>query len=139
MRIITGTYKSAAAKYKDKFAALKANERKMRDFAATASQQLTQYYQEIGLENDAKNIEAQMSIIGSLASIDASIREAFKSQEEHFRRLEDAIKDSKKQTPFGSQFPRDVQWTSTNLHYRESTAGLRAERAEFGARDGLSE
>jgi len=124
VRIITGTYKSAAAKYKDKFAGLKANERKMRDFAATASQQLTQYYQEIGLENDAKNIEAQMSIIGSLASIDASIREAFKSQEDHFRRLEDAIKDSKKQTPFGKQFPQDARWTNANFHYRKSAAGV---------------
>jgi hypothetical protein len=101
VRIITGMYKSAAAKYKDKFTALKANEQKMREFATTASQQLTQYYQEIGLENDAKNVQTQMSILNSLSSIDEAIREAFKSQEEHFRRIEDALKDSKKHTPFG--------------------------------------
>jgi hypothetical protein len=104
----------------------------MRDFAATASQQLTQYYQEIGLENHKKNVEAQMAIIGSLASIDVTIREAFKSQEENFRRLEDAIKDSKKQTPFGKQpncplrCSELIEADSDSVN-RESTASIRPE------------
>ncbi|KAF4622806.1 hypothetical protein G7Y89_g14219 [Cudoniella acicularis] len=113
MRKHTNTNRGTT-KYKDKFAGLKTTEQEMRDFANTASQQLSQYYQEINMQNEVEILNKQKEFLGTLGSMDEAIRDANRIMEEGFRRQEESLKllaessrrqeedlkDLKKQSPF---------------------------------------
>lgn len=133
-------YKDTASKYKEKFAGLKATEAKMRDFAVTASQQLSQYYLEINMQNEVEILKTQSDVLASLSGMDEAIRDAnrimeegFRRQEENFkllaessRRQEEDLKDLKKHSPFGklSVGSCDSPDRTANTVFRESKAAL---------------
>jgi hypothetical protein len=144
VRVLNGLYRSEAAKQKGKFNAIKEDEAKMRKFATTASEQLTQYYLDKGLENDDRNLQTQISILNSLSGLDATIRESVHVMEEGLKKIIiEGFNDLKKQqTPFGKlDFGCSVRGTrKADAHvYRKGEEGIRGERTEVESVNGSPE
>jgi hypothetical protein len=137
-------YRSEAAKQKGKFDTIKEGEAKMRKFATTASEQLTQYYLKTGLQNDDRNLQTQISILNSLSGLDATIRESVHVMEEGLKKIIiDGFNDLKKQqTPFGKLSfgcsAREICEADAHL-YRKGEEGIRGERTEAKSVNGSPE
>ncbi|KIW86612.1 uncharacterized protein Z519_12796 [Cladophialophora bantiana CBS 173.52] len=69
VRVIKGLFRSAQGKFQPKIKAIKDNEAQMNKYASQANQQVSQYYQKKGLDNDAtmmKGLSEQMEMLQAL-------------------------------------------------------------------------
>ncbi|KIW24280.1 uncharacterized protein PV07_10007 [Cladophialophora immunda] len=69
VRVIKGLFRSAQGKFQPKIKAIKDNEAQMNKYASQANQQVSQYYQKQGLDNDQtmmKGLSDQMEMLQAL-------------------------------------------------------------------------
>ena len=102
LRLIKGLLSSAVSKFKGMIDGIRSSEQTMSKYAQQATQQLTIFYEELGLQKHDNVLSNQQAMMTNMAMIKDILNENAKGQkmfEEHIKELENEKKHMKKKTP----------------------------------------
>ena len=101
-RLLRGLLSSAANKFKPMIDGIKASEKTMNEFAKKATDQLSIYYAELGLQKQGTGLENQQVMMANLAVIQDTLNSNLEIQKiyaDQIKQLEEERKNLKKKTP----------------------------------------
>ena len=102
IRLLKGLLSSAANKFKPMIDGIRGSERTMSEFAKKATDQLSIYYAEVGLEKQGTGLENQQVMMANLAVIQDTLNSNLEIQKiyvDQIKQLEEEKKNLKKKTP----------------------------------------
>ena len=102
LRLLKGLLSSAVNKFKGMIDGIRFSEQTMSKYAQQATQQLTIYYEELGLHKQDNLLGSQQAMLTEVATIKDILFESARGQkifEEHIKELENERKHMKKKTP----------------------------------------
>ena len=101
-RFLKGLLSSASSKFRSMIDGIRGMERTMSDFAKKATDQLSIYYAEVGLEKQGAGLENQRLMMANLAVIKNTLNSNLEIQKlyaDQLKRVEEEKKNMKKKTP----------------------------------------
>ena len=139
-RLLRGLLSSAANKFKPMIDGIKASEKTMSEFAKKATDQLSIYYAELGLQKQGTGLKNQQVMMADLAVIRATLNSNLEIQKifaDQIKQLEEERKNLKKKTPL-DKAKEKFEENEKNLRPTDSS-GIAFERSKSRKEEGTCE